>query len=153
MKKLLLVAGAGLVAGAWLGGKNKYDQVQILMKHIRTFATKLRGIDLEGNVFSFLIDVVVQNPTNIALDLPGGTVTLRKIHLYNPSGKKLGEALVNATDLDIPAGGEKKIEGVRVEVPLTESAYQDLSPLLKDMDYLKMKAQVEVLGKTFMVDL
>ena len=152
IKTLLAVAGVA-IGGGLLLGKNKFDEYRNVLNQMKFKIKSVKGIKLiSGNVV-FDVDMELTNPTDVAITVPGKKLVVKNLHFFTPSGKKLGVASPNISDIDMPANGSRIITNVPATISLDAvgSSFSEVLSAVLDPAKLKVTADLEAFGKSFSV--
>ncbi len=153
IKTLLAVAGVA-VGGGLLLGKNKFDEYRNVLNQMKFKIKSVKGIKLiSGNVV-FDVDMELTNPTDVAITVPGKKLVVKNLHFFTPSGKKLGVASPNISDIDMPANGSRIITNVPATISLDAvgSSFSEVLSVVLDPTKLKVTADLEAFGRSFSVN-
>ena len=149
--KTILLLSAAAIGGSLFFLKSKLDQYLQVVKNLQ-FKIKdvqVNIVDVQGEQIIFTADVELFNPTNISIEVPGEKIILRKMHFKSSSGKYLGTAVPNLSNLDMPANGTRLITNIPASAPFSAIgvSISELAGLAANPENLNITTEVEVFGK------
>lgn len=150
MNKILLFGGVA-AAAAIMYGRNKYNNAQKVMEHLKIVILKLKDFSSDDGAIDFLMDFSLNNPTDLALNVPGRKISIKALYFYSQRGNYIGRADANINDLNLEAGQERLIENVPVSISI-ENALEALEVMISP-NTLTILADVEIFGKVFRITL
>ncbi len=151
--KTILGVGALAATGMAFFGKNQLSGYKNVIKNLGIRINKVKEVTFDQNV-NFKVDIMVANPTPTAVNVPGNLINIKKLHFYTLKGEKLAEAVTNISDIVLPANGTREI----TNIPVTSSLEQlgnnigDILNIALDSNQLKIAAEIEAFGKSFIVN-
>lgn len=153
MKKILGIAA--IIGAVAYFGKKKVDNYQVVFSKLKVKFLGLSGLSFSNGNITFKTTLQVLNPSNIPLDIAtGNAVTLRRLLFYNNVGEFLGEATPNLSAIQIPAKSSIELKNIHTEVPITEieDLFGTALSIFQDTKNLKVKVELEALGKIILID-
>lgn len=149
--KTLLSLGALAATGAIYFGKDKYDEYSGVMENLSFNLKKVKNIGFSGGNVTLKADVELINPTATAITVPGKLITVKNLHFYSLSGKKLGVANPNISDISLPANDKREIQNVPVVLDLSSITgnFNEILEIASNTDNLEIQAEIEAFGKSF----
>ena len=102
---------------------------------------------------SLKADVEVVNASNLNLSVPGNLITIKKIQFYTKTGKLIGTANTNLSNIAIPRNGTQLIQNIPVQVPISQAlgSITDILDIMENTANLQISTTVEVFGKEFII--
>ncbi len=152
--KTILGVAAVTAVGSTLFGSNKVSKYGSLMENLEFEVKGARNIKLKNGIVYVDVDLAVINPTPIAIDIPGNNLVVKKIHFFTASGKKLGIAEPNISDINVPANGTRKITNIPARISLVTlgNNFSDVLTIMSNpKENLKIETEISVFGKSFTV--
>lgn len=129
---------------------NKGQKALQAFRNISTEVVDFRDIKPGLSQFTLYIDVRINNPTQIPINISTmGLARVKRINLFNDKGVAIGYAETNMESLNIPAGGWQRLNNIHT---IIYSNY--IINLLGNMSGIKNIAttiEIEVAGKTITV--
>jgi hypothetical protein len=151
--KLILGAAAAAVGGFIYFGKGKYDNYNTVLANLQFKIKDIKKLDLVNGLIVFDSDIEILNPSNIAIDVPGNQILLKKIHFFSNSGAYLGVATPNISNIKMPANGSRLITNIPVKVSLKTvgNSFAEILGIISNPKNLHVKADIEAFGKSVTV--
>lgn len=148
--KTLLSLGALATTGLIVFSKNKYGEYRHLLNSLQLEIEGIKDITFKGGI-SFKIDIQVSNPTNTAIDIPGNQLVIKNLHFYTLSGKKIGMAHPNISNINLPARSFRLLTNIPVSLSLIEigNNFDEILAIVGNKNNLKIAADIEAFGKEF----
>lgn len=152
--KSILAVAAVAVGSSIFFGKNKYDQYSQVLNNLQFKLKNLKNISFNGGKVVFDVDIELINPTPVAIDIPGEKLVVKKLHFYTNTGKPLGIALPNLSNIEMPANGSRTITNIPVKLSLAEigNSFSEILNIVLDPKQLKISADLQAFGKSFSVN-
>ncbi|WP_281990496.1 hypothetical protein [Aquimarina aggregata] len=153
MKKILLV-GAGLIAGAMYFGKQKIDNVKSTASQLAFRVNRIRNLRFDNEHVFLDLDFDIVNPTQEDLSIQTGNfLTLRRVFFFSTDGELLAESLLGISNLEVPAQGKFNVRNgdFRFSQAVLRDKFNALVNAFIDPSKLVVKAEIEVLGKLYMI--
>ena len=149
--KTILGVGALAIGGMVYFGKDKYNQYNGVLKSLQFKIKGVKNIQLKNGNVSFDLDMQLVNPTATAIDVPGEKIVVKTLHFYTPTGKYLGDANTNLSNIDMPANGTRLITNIPVSLSLATigNSFSEILTIISDTSVLKIKADMEAFGHSF----
>jgi len=149
--KTLLSLGALAATGAIYFGKDKYDEYSGVIENLKFNLKNVHNLGFSGGNVTLKADVELINPTATAVTIPGKRITVKNLHFYSLSGKKLGVASPNISDISLPANGSREITNVPVVLDLSSITgnFGEVMEIVSNTNNLKIQAEIEAFGKSF----
>ncbi|MBK5192981.1 MAG: hypothetical protein JJE07_07175 [Flavobacteriaceae bacterium] len=151
--KLLLGAAAIAAGGFIYFGKDKYDKYNSVLTNLQFKIKSVKKVNMVNGIVVFDADIEVQNPTNMAIDVPGNQILLKNIHFYSKSGAYLGIATPNIADIQLPANGSRLITNIPVKVSLKTigNSFSEILGIVSNPKNLHITADIEAFGQSITV--
>lgn len=151
--KSILLASAVAFGGSLFFGTKKYRNYSEVLEKMEFNLKGVKGLKLQGSSISFNVDVEIANPTNISVDVPGNRLTVKTLHFFTPSGKKIGVSHPNISEISLPANGSRIITNIPTVVDLAAvgSSFSETVAVILDPDKLITAADLELFGQSFTV--
>ncbi len=151
--KTLLTVGAVAFGGSLLMGGRKVASYQSVIDNMQVNVKGIRNIDFKNGQILFNLDAEVVNPTNIAINVPGNSLTIKNLHFSTLSGAKLGIAHPNYSNLKIPANSSIIVPNIpaRFSLVTMSQSFGEVFAILSDPQKLVVETDLELFGKTFTV--
>lgn len=156
MKNLIQKVAMGVVVGlatTYVLGRMKYDQVKDIAKSLSFRIDRINDIKFNFGNITLNVDVILKNNSNLSFSLDTGSlISLKKVQFFTKKGIKLGEAEKHIDNIVLFPNNSTIIEDVDVIVD-TSNVGGVLSEFITGMkpDDIVTKAQLEILGKTYIV--
>ncbi|MDT0689382.1 hypothetical protein RM549_06265 [Salegentibacter sp. F188] len=150
--KTILSVGALAITGFSYFGKGKYDEYREVADRMEF---NLKNVKIHNPLQGTLkVNVEIVNPTATAVTVPGNLITIKNIHFYTLSGKKLGTAKANISDISLPANSSREIQNIPVQLSLANigNSFSEVLEIAQDTDKLKISADIQAFGKSFTVN-
>ena len=153
MKTILGVAAVA-VGGSLFLGRNKINEYRNLADSLEFDITSVKGVKLQGANVVFDVDIKITNPTNVAVNVPGDLLLVKTLHFYTPSGKKIGVAHPNISNIQMPANGSREITNIPAQVSLSSvgNSFSEVIGIVSDPNQLRIGADLQAFGKSFTVN-
>lgn len=151
--KTILTVTAVAVGGSLLMGSRKVSSYQSVIDNLKVNIKGIRNIDFKNGQIQFNLDAEIVNPTEISINVPGNSLTVKRLHFSTLSGSKLGIANPNYSNLKIPAKSSiivPNIPAVFSLVTISES-FGEVFSILSDPTKLVVTTELELFGQTFTV--
>ena len=151
--KAILLASAVAVGSTFIFGNRKYRNFSEVLEKIEYKIKGVKNLKIIGSTIGFDVDIELVNPTNISVDIPGNRLTVKTLHFFTPSGKKIGEAHPNVTEISLPANGTRIITNIPTVIDLIAigSSFSETVAIVLDPDKLITAADLELFGQSFTV--
>ena len=151
--KAILLASAVAVGSTYIFGNRKYRNYSEVLEKIEYNMKGVKNIKIIGSTIGFDVDIELVNPTNIAVDVPGNRLTVKTLHFFTPSGKKIAEAHPNVSEISMPANGSRIITNIPTVVDLVaiSGSFAETLSVVLDTDKLVTAADLVLFGKSFTV--
>ena len=154
LQKILTIGGVALGA-AWYFGNNKVKNFSTALDNISFNLKNVKNLNLDGiGGLKVDADVEVINPTSTDLAIPGRLVNIKKIDFATNSGRYLGTAFTNISDIALPANSKRVLQNIPVEIAFSDalSNFTELIDIFSDTSKLRISTTIEALGKEFTID-
>jgi hypothetical protein len=151
--KIILSALALGATGLVLFGNRQVSGMNHIIQNLKTDIKKIRLKGVTGNNVRLSVDVDLINATSSSLNVPGKLVTVKTLRFFSPSGKYLGVADINLSNISIEANGVKTLQDIPVVISLRDitSSLPEILDIIKDSSTLVVKADVNAFGMDFTV--
>ncbi|PHS04363.1 MAG: hypothetical protein COA88_13605 [Kordia sp.] len=155
MKNIILISGLLLTAG-FLFTKNKVKNViadyESIFKQLKIKLAGIKNLNISNGQLTARVTLNITNPTTTNLGLDTNSyVTLKKLLFYTESGKYIGEALPNISNIQLPAQQTITSPEIPVIVPLNNNAINVGFELLTNSKNLQVKAEIEAFNTTYTI--
>ena len=145
----------GIAAGAaYYFGKDKVKGYSQALENLDFNLKAVKNISFDGiGGMSLKADVEVVNASNLNLSVPGNLITIKKIQFYTKTGKLIGTANTNLSNIAIPRNGTQLIQNIPVQVPISQAlgSITDILDIMENTANLQISTTVEVFGKEFII--
>jgi len=155
MKNILIISGLLLTAGV-LFAKDKATAVianyEDVFKQLQIKLAGIKNINISNGMLTANVSLQISNPTttDLGVDMQN-YVTLKKLLFYTESGKYIGEALPNISNIQLPANQTITTPEIPVLIPLNTNAITIGLELLSNSKNIQVKAEIEALNTTYTI--
>ncbi len=153
MKKILVVGGIFALAATYFG-KQKVTEIRNVIDKLLMRVNGIHNFKMDTAGVRFEINLNITNPTNQALSLvTGNMITLKRLLFYSNTGEFIGESYPNLTGIEIPANGNINIPNLKTSIKTANfgNLINNALGVLINPSKLKVKAEIESLGKTYII--
>ncbi len=153
IKTILLVSAAAIGGSMYLGNK-KISGYKAVLDKMEVNPKGVRNFKLQGSKLAFNIDVELVNPTNIAVNVPGNLVTVKNLHFFTASGKRLGMATPNVSQIAIPANGSRLLTNIPAlfDLKAIGASFSEAVEIALSPDTMLVTTDIEAFGTSFTVN-
>lgn len=156
VKKAIAFGVIGLIGLFAFGSKKVSDISQIASQ----LQVKIKGIkDIKFSIpnVNFKIKLNIINPTDLDFSAAlGSGIIIKRIRVYSGSNIFLGDAILNASNIEIPAKSIYVLDNVHTEIDIREIGnefFENINNYVgNDFSRLNYKIDVEVFGKIITLD-
>jgi len=155
MKNILIISGLLFTAGV-LFAKDKATAVianyEDVFKQLQIKLAGIKNINISNGMLTANVSLQISNPTttDLGVDMQN-YVTLKKLLFYTESGKYIGEALPNISNIQLPANQTITTPEIPVLIPLNTNAITIGLELLSNSKNIQVKAEIEALNTTYTI--
>lgn len=152
--KTILLVSAAAIGSSYLFGKSKVNRYMEVLDKMEVNTKGVRNFKLQGSFLFFNIDVELVNPTNIAVDIPGNLITVKNLHFFTATGKKLGVATPNVSQISLPANGSRMITNIPAAFDLMAigSSFSEAVEIALNPDAMLVATDIQAFGTSFTVN-
>ena len=153
VKTILLVSAAAIGSGI-VFGKNKVNRYKEVLEKMEVNPKGVRNFKLQGSSLAFDIDVELVNPTGIPVDIPGNLITVKNLHFFTATGKKLGTATPNVAQISLPANGSRLITNIPAVFDLRAigASFTEAVQIALNPDAMLVATDIQAFGTSFTVN-
>ena len=151
--KAILLATAVAVGSSMYFGKKKIGGYMAVLEQMDFNIKGVKNLKLQGSHLAFDIDIELVNPTNIAVQIPGDRITVRNLHFFTATGKRLGYATPNIADISMPANGSRIITNIPAVFDLVAigSSFSEAVEIALSPETMLVAADLVAFGQSFTV--
>ncbi|SFU77043.1 hypothetical protein SAMN05216480_1239 [Pustulibacterium marinum] len=132
-------------------GVVKYQQLKNAMSKLETKIESIKDLKIKSGVASFNLSVSLNNVTETDIYINGVIFKITRIFVYDLTGKKIGEATTDLSEIDIPNNKSLTINNIPVTIAVNEALSLLFSSGANLKENMQIKAQIEALGYTFII--
>lgn len=153
VKTILLVSAAAVGSSIYFGNK-KAGRYMAVLERMEVNPKGVKNFKLQGSALMFDIDVELVNPTNIAVNIPGNLITVKNLHFFTASGRKLGTASPNVSKISLPANGSRLITNIPAVFDLKAigSSFSEAVEIALSPEAMLIATDVQAFGQSFTVN-
>jgi len=155
MKNIIIISALVLGAG-FLFAKGKVKNIiadyEKVFKQLKIKLGGIKNLNISNNKLSARVILHITNPTTTSLGLDTNSyITLKKLLFYTGTGKYIGEALPNISNIQLPAQQTISTPEIPVIVPLNNDIFSIGLELASNSKNIQVKAVIEAFSKTYTI--
>jgi len=155
MKKILIISAVVLGAG-FMFAKDKATKLlteyESVFKQLKIKLGGISNVNYSNSQLTANVVLHITNPTAINLGVDTNNyVTLKKLLFFTESGKYIGEAHPNISNLQLPAQATTATPAIPVEVPINNNVFSIGIELMTNSKNLQVKAVLEAFNQTYTI--
>jgi len=155
MKNIIIISSL-IVASAFFLSKEKVKNIisnyENVFKQLKIKLGGIRNLNISNNKLSARVILHITNPTTTSLGLDTNSyITLKKLLFYTGTGKYIGEALPNISNIQLPAQQTISTPEIPVIVPLNNDIFSIGLELASNSKNIQVKAVIEALNQTYTI--
>lgn len=149
-KKLLIGAGIFLT-GLAVWGYYRAKRLKAVFDAMTIKPVRITNLKVTLTSITFNLDILLQNNTTEDFNVRGYSASLRRVLIYY-KGQFLGQAVANITAISIPKLNQLVIHNLPVQVATVNILSNIMTITELRVEDLTIIAEVEALGRTYMIE-
>lgn len=149
VKNTLIVSGLLLGAVA-LFAYEKIERLKRVFENLIIRPKNFRELKVSLTNISFVVDLLITNPTNENFDVSGYVATLRRVNFFY-NGNYVGTAKPQISEIDIPAKNQLQLNNIPVVLPAKAILQNIMEITAFDLNKLSVEAVVSIAGTEYYI--